>query len=225
MNIPEKIQQQADSYLTKYKYLTQSYVKKCMELKRSGAPLSEVIPQPSQSWPLYPWWNLFLIGPIQYPDLLNAESLLPSKVINFGNSIYMICIIWRNPAPIDWSPGSPSACQIMSNRNYRINFHTINIINMVKGPDPNSITGMFPNATNFIEAYCVEIRDIPKPQQGKPDLYNLYATIDISDIVHSMRGFTTWILDPDNEPIWLYFPDKLINSYYEQPAQFILYMP
>ena len=97
MDIPGKIQQQADSYLIHYKELTEDYVKKCMGLKRRG-PLSEITPQTIKSWPLYPWWNLFLIGPIQYPDLLNAESLLPSKVINFGNSIYMICIIWRNPA-------------------------------------------------------------------------------------------------------------------------------
>ena len=166
--IPELIKNLADDYVETFKVRSEAYVKKSMELKTrgpEGLELAEPITGPILPWwPLYPWWNLFLIGPIQIPGPPHIGPFRPSKIITHGNPAYMIALVWRNPAPVNWLPG-PSACQLMNGRKFQINFELVNLTHVTGGIDLKPISDTFTNAPQCIQVFIAPITNLPEPGQ------------------------------------------------------------
>lgn len=222
--VPDEIKQEMDKYEKALVERTEAYVKKAMQASKKGPGPEYAGPVSGPSWLPYPWWNLFLIGPIQVVGTPPGGPFLPSKVINVENEAWMIAGLWRNPGPINWVPGTPSACQTMNGRDYQINFEVVNLTSVLQGPDLASISGTFPNAPRCLQLFAVPIRNYPTPAEGKPDLYHLYGTVDIVGTAEQpMAGSASWILDPDTEPAWLFFPTRGPHWHYEEPAQFLVY--
>jgi len=222
-DIPNEIQSLADAYSAKIKDLTNSYMENCLQLHKDGPPSPELAEPTTLSWPLYPWWNIFLIGPIQYVGPPHVGPFMPSKIISHKNRAFMVACVWRNPGPIGWSLGSPSACQVMNGRKFQINFEVVDLTNVSGGPDLEKVEDTFHNAPDCLQCYVREIKNFPEPDQGRPNLYNLYATIDITEAEQPMAGFATWVLDLDSEPHWMWFPRVRPEWQYDQPAQFMVY--
>lgn len=226
-HLPQELQAYADNLLADMKRKTQAYVKKAMQLHKQGPPPAELSPEIAQPitgrWPFYPWWNIFLVGPIQVLGPAHAGPFRPSKIISYENDAYMLAFVWRNPVGVNWDSTAPSACQLLNGRKFQINFEVVNLTSVSEGPDLEKIEDAFPNAPDCIQLYARKIENFPKPDQGKPHLYNLYATIDITEAEQPMAGFATWIYDPDIEPRWWFFPTVYPQYQYDQPAQFMVF--
>ena len=223
-DIPKEINGQMNAYAALYKDRTEAYVKKALELAKQGPGPEYAGPVSGPSWLPYPWWNLLLIGPIQIVGAPPGGPFMPSKVMNPAEPAWMISGLWRNPAPINWVAGTPSACQVMNGRQFQINFEVVNLTSVIQGPDLAPIAGTFPNAPNCTQWNAIPIVNLPVPAQGKPDLYNLYGTVDIVGTADQpFAGAASWILDPDTEPQFLLLPGRGPHWHYDVPAQFICY--
>ena len=224
VRIPQEIEQQKEAYAQMFKDRTEAYVKKALELARTGPGPEYAGLTSGPTWLPYPWWNLLMIGPIQISGAPPGGPFAPSKVLTPDNPAWMIVGLWRNPAPINWTAGTPSACQVMNGRDYQINFELVNLTSVTDGPDLTPITGTLPNAPECTQWFIVGIENLPRPAQGKPDLYNIYGTVDIigsSD--QPMAGAASWILDVDTEPAWMLMPGVGPHWHYDAPAQFLCY--
>lgn len=224
-DIPEEIQKYADTLAEKFKTRSKIYVKNAKELKREGPKeifVSEEAPVNDTSWwPPYPWWNIFLVGPIQWVKE-DPESLKPAKILVYGKDIYFIVFVWRNSAGIKWT-GGPSAQRLMSGQPFRINFEIINLTKVQQGSEPEpAISDTF---SDFLQWYVVKLPVQTQPSRERPDLYHLYATIDLSgQQEQQMSGFSTWLFEPEIEPVWWMLPSQTPKLQMDVPAQFMIYM-
>jgi hypothetical protein len=223
IKIPNEIENLKNSYEAMFKDRTEAYVKKCIELRKEG-PGPEFAQPIGPVFPPYPWWNIFLIGPIQItPGGPIFGPFLPSKVIDPNNPAWFIVGLWRNPGPIDWVAGNVAACVVMNPLNYQINFELVNLTTVTDGPDLPPINGNFANAPICFEFFIIPMIGLPAPQEGKPDLYNLYATVDIVGQAMPMAGAASWIFDPDTEPGWMFFPPQWPQWRHGRPVEFLVY--
>lgn len=221
--IPAEIKKQMEAYAGVFKDRTDAYVKKGLELAKQGPGPEFAQPVSGFPWLPYPWWDLLLIGPIQLVGAPPGGPFRPSKVITPGNPAWMIAGLWRNPAPINWVLGTPSACQTLNGREFQINFEVVNLTSVSQGPDLAPINDTFANAPNCTQWFAVELENLPTPAQAKPDLYNLYGTVDIIGADQPFAGAASWILDPDIEPAWMLRPGVGWHWHYDVPAQFLCY--
>jgi hypothetical protein len=237
---------------------TQQYTRHAMELARtlrlSGGDgteepeLAEPIALPP-GLPPYPWWNVLLAGPFQ-PGIAPAPSLppgpyLPHKIIAFNEPSFMIAAAWRNPAGIDWNGTNPSASVVMGAFNLSISFETVNLTSVTNGPDFGPFT-FAPLGPGVVNRWILPFppNTFPAPLQGRPNLYEMNMTADVSGPIAGLpfAGFATWVYDPDREPpIWpppLPFPlpppwppippqpwfwSSLPHWQFERPARFMVY--
>jgi hypothetical protein len=218
--LPQELQQQLEEYQNLFKNRTDAYVKKAMELNKKG-PSASRIPEPITGWPPYPWINIFIAGPFQVIGYTSPGHFKPSKIIAHGEKAHIFAFVWRNPGPINWIPGTPSACNVLNGRKFQVNFEVVNLTSVMEGPDVKPIRDDFRH--ECIQMYCQEMGPFPEPREGKPDLYELYSTIDVIGHEQPIAGFTTWIFDPDYDPHWLFFPDVGPHWQYERPMQFMVY--
>lgn len=202
---------------------TNQYVNNAIEKSKKGPSAVELeIAAPiGPVFPLYPWWNLLVVGPFQGLGLPPAGPFLPNKVIQAAPT-FIWTILWRNPAPIDWVFGNPSAAQVMNGRNYSLWAEMINLTNVTNGPDIN-IAGTFA-VGGFMDAQLLVFTP-PTPPQGKPDLYELNVTVDVTAGAQPMAGFASWVLDLDTEPAFLNRPLMGPQWQYERPVRFMVYRP
>jgi len=220
--LPQELQQQFEEYQDMFKRRTDAYVKKAMELNKKG-PSASRIGEPISGWPPYPWINILVAGPFQTVGAPPSGPFKPSKIIAYRDPAYIFTFVWRNPAPINWIPGTPSACQVLNGRKFQVNFEVVNLTYVTQGPDLREIQDTFSNAPQCIQMYWRRMGPFPEPQQGKPDLYDLHTTIDVIEHEQPVAGFATWIFDPDYDPHWLFFPDVGPHWQYERPMQYMVY--
>ena len=207
-----------DAFVASLKDRTEQYVKRAMEKAKTGPSSVELeIGGPiGQVYPLYPWWNLLIVGPFQ---TTGGVQLLPRKILRPGTSLIW-ALLWRNPAPIDWVAGNPSAAEIMNGRDFSLWAEMINLTNVTDGPDIQ-IVGSF-SVGNYLDAYALYFNP-PTPVQGKPDLYEVNVTLDITEDSQPMAGFATWVFDLDTEPGFLGLPTVPAHWHYEKPMRFLVY--
>lgn len=221
----------ADAWAAKIKKQTNLYVQRALSLAR-GEGLEEAEPWTTTS-PAYPWWNILLAGPFQPGAPAAGGPYLPHKIFRANEPAFMIGGIWMNPAPINWGPPGPSAADMMGALNLRINLETINLSNVANGPDPAPVV-MAPiglaAGPSFFKPFVVSIGSgfFPAPPDGKPNLYELNCTADVTGPVPGLpfAGFSTWVLDPDFEPP--IFPPSLMPGVppmwqHDIPARFMVY--
>ncbi|MDJ0693010.1 hypothetical protein [Mastigocoleus sp. MO_188.B34] len=202
---------------------TDEYTKRAMAMARGeGLEIAEPI---SIGGPVpYPWFNVILAGPFQ--PLLPGGPFLPQKVIRAGEPAFMIGIVWRNPVGVNWDPTAPQANVLMAAYNLRVWLETCNVTTCGNGPDFGPIN-FAPLGGGFLNGFIQPI-NFPVPQQGRPNLYEMNLTADVSGPVGGLpfAGYATWVFNPDLEPA--IFPPFIRPGVpphwdYDKPARFLVY--
>lgn len=149
----------------------------------------------------YVWWNLLLAGPFQ--PLAAGGPFLPHKIIRAGEPAFMLAVMWRNPNGIDDNPLNPSAATVMAPLQYTLWCQTVNLTQVANGPDLGPINAAFgAGIFGFLNLHILPINfpPFPTPPEGTPNLYEMNLTVDITTPGQPYAGYSTWVLDPDNEP-------------------------
>jgi hypothetical protein len=223
-----------EAWTAKMKKLTDEYTRQATALARGeglelAGPITLTAPLP------YPWWNILLAGPYQ-PAPLPGGPYLAHKIFQPNEPALMVGAIWLNPAPINWWPPGPSAADVMGAFDLTINFEAMNLSLVNAGAAVPAIT-MSPIGNQFgpswFKPFWMSIGSghFPAPPQGRPHLYELNVTADVSGPVpQAFAGFCTWVFDPDMEPaIWPPFipdvsrPMAFAHWQFERPARFMVY--
>ena len=115
---------------------------------------------------------------------------------------------------------------VMSAFNLNIWLETINLTNVVDGPDFGPIV-FAPLGGGFLNLFFVPIA-FPAPPQGKPHLYEMNLLADVAGPVPGLpfAGYSTWVFDPDFEPpIFPPFirPGVAPHWDYDKAARFMVY--
>jgi hypothetical protein len=171
----------------------------------------------------YPWWNILVLGPFQAVAPLGPFR--PSKIIRSGEAAFMIVVLWRNPLPLPGGP-NPSAAQIMASYEWEVHGETINLSDVVNGPDLTPVTGTF--GAGFVDAFIMPIppATFPTPVEGRPLLYELNFVMDIKGVgpgLPPFAGYATWVFDPDTEPPFLFVPQAPAGLQHDIPVRFLVY--
>lgn len=225
----------ADAWTAKVKKQTGLYVQSAQTIAQAiarGEKLESAGPV-TLTTPAYPWWNILLAGPFQPTAPTAGGPYLPHKIFRATEPAFMLGGVWMNPAPINWAPAGPSAADMMGALNLQINFETINLSTVTNVPGPGPVT-MAPiglaGGPPFFKPFVVSIGSgfFPAPPDGKPNLYELICTADVTGPVPGLpfAGYSTWVLDPDFEPP--IFPPALMPGVpptwqYDIPARFMIY--
>lgn len=214
---------QLEAYARTLEERTSAYVQKAMDLARKGpSGVSTELAEPiGPIFPQYPWWNLFVVGPFQPLGLPAGGPFLPHKIVQ-PSFMFIWCVIWRNPAPIDWVFGNPSAAQIMNGREYTLVAQMMNLSNVTNGPD--IVLNSSFSVGGIIDAHLL-VYYPPTPPQGRPDLYECNITVDTTEDAQPMAAFGTWLYDIDSEPGFLFYPTVYPQYHHERPMRFLVYRP
>jgi hypothetical protein len=194
---PDEVEKHAqaigESWVGVLNQRTKMYAKRKREMARE-AGLEAAEPAAAG----YVWWNLLLGGPFQPVAGAAAGPFLPHKIIRAGEPAFMLAVLWRNPDPIDGG-GGPSASTVMIPYNYNIWFETINLTTVTNGPDFGPINANFgAGIFGYLNWHVIPIA-FPAPPEGRPNLYEMNMTVDITQAGLPFAGFSTWVLDPDAE--------------------------
>jgi hypothetical protein len=222
-----------DAWVAQLKEQTRQYTRKAMALAaiRPQAMITGGETPEAAIWSgnaPYPWFDLYCAGPFQWAP---EEAYLPHKVIQVNDWAYMLGTLWRNPAPINYIAGNPSAADLLSALNFSVWFECMNLTTVADGPDfrpspplPTPIGGGFVNG--FVA--LIPPGTFPTPPEGKPHLYEINLTVDATGpgpvpAALPFSGFATWIWDPDLEPAFSLRPERLPHWHYDVPARFLVH--
>lgn len=204
----EEIERQAKAIMASYEKKlvasTAKYQQQLAELTAKAQGASEATDPVSSFFGItYQWWNLLMLGPFQAVAALGPFR--PSKIIRAGEPAFMIAALWRNPLPLPGGP-NPSAAQIMSPFNYRIRGEVMNLSTVTDGIDYTPVTGTF--GGGFVNLHVLPV-PVPSsaPAEGQPVLVEANFTVDILGVgvgLPPFAGYATWLLDPDNEPPFVF---------------------
>lgn len=165
----------------------------------------------------YKWWDVFVVGPIQN---ISHPPFLPHKIISGGEYAFFFVFVVKNPLPTPG--GGPSALTLLQCRKFQLNAELMNLTNVTNGPDIQ-INSEFNG--RVVQPYLMVFR-APYPKDGKPDLYEINVTADVTDCPQPFAAFATRILDIDRDPDGLPFPldaRKGPHVHDEQPMRFLVY--
>jgi len=225
MYAPEEMEEHAqvmiDAWRARLAEQNKIYARRVRELSREQPEIAE----PISLFGLYAWWNLLLAGPFQI--LQPNGPFLPHKIIKHGEPAFFLAALWRNPLGINFDPTSPSAATVMTKWTFSLILQTINLTSVTDGPD---LPPGWPLVSTFspgnIDILFIPIAGLPAPRQGKPDLYEANMTVDIVAPFGAIpfAGYSTWVLDPDNEPPFLFVPPQGPRLQHDIPARFMVYV-
>jgi len=218
---------------------TQAYQKQLIEVTRKLAARTAAASGTEAAEPVssffgipYAWWNLLLAGPFQ--AVAPGGPFRPSKIVRIGEPGFMLAALWRNPAPLPGGP-NPSAAQIMAPFRYTVRLETMNLSSVSNGPDfaPVVNAAFGPGFTNI---HVLPLPAFAPPQEGRPTLYEANAVVDVLGVgpgLPPFAGFSTWVLDPDNEPPFffpfipgvgpVFIPGVGPRLQHDTPARFLVY--
>lgn len=221
--IPEGLKTIVSNYKAKLQSASKLYEKQLAEVTaRRQAATEAAEPDTSFFGITYPWWNLLMLGPFQ--AAAPGGPFQPSKIMIHGERAFMIAALWRNPVPLPGGP-NPSAAQIMSPFNYRLRGEMINLSAVSDGPDFSVVNSTF--GGGFINIHVMDVPNVPPPADGRPTLYEANFTVDILGVgtgLPPFAGYSTWLLDPDNEPPFLLVPGQGPRLQHDIPARFLVYV-
>jgi hypothetical protein len=174
--------------------------------------------------PPYPWWNLVMAGPLQPLGPGASGPFAPHKIIRAGEPAFMLGAIWRNPAPINWTPAGPSAEMMMAALTMSVQFQTFNLTTGVVGPTFTPATIPSPLGFGPVIPFGVSL-SFPAPSDGQPQLYEINLVADVSGPVAGMpfAGYSTWHFDFDVEPPFLSLPAVPASLLHDIPARILVY--
>ena len=193
-------------------------VKKALAIKEQGQQISTELGEPF-SGAAYKWWDIFLVGPIQN---ITVPPFLPHKIIADNELAFFIAFVVKNPLP---TPGpGPSANILMNGRRFNLRAHFCNLSTCSAGPNI-LIRSRF--NTSPVQPFLLVFRP-PAAQDGRPDLYEINLTADVTEFQQPMAAFATRMFDIDSDPDGLpFFLDaaKGPHVHDEQPLRFLVYRP
>jgi hypothetical protein len=204
----EEIEQQAQAIMASYEKKlvasTAKYQQQLAELTAKVQGAGEATdPVTSHFGITYQWWNLLMLGPFQ--QVAPLGPFRPSKIIRAGEPAFMIAALWRNPLPLPGGP-NPSAAQIMAPFRYRIRGEVVNLSTVQDGIDYAPVTNTF--GGGFINLHVMNVpAPSSVPAEGQPVLVEANFTVDILGAglgLPPFAGYATWLLDPDNEPPFVF---------------------
>jgi hypothetical protein len=171
------------------------------------------------SSPRYRWFDMLMVGPFSFPFLPSPNKIIPS-----GTPSFMICVLWRNPAPIGWIPG-PSAANVMAGYTVQVRLETINLSAVTNGPDFVPPPIVF-NPVSNLDFYVVPLT-FPVPAEGNPQLYEINMTADVigPGPGHAFAGYSTWVLNTDDDLPFLFLPYVPAGPQHDVPARVLVYTP
>jgi hypothetical protein len=220
-----------DAWVAKLKEQTRVYTRATMaQVARASEPVAAGgeeaelagITSTAPFLPPYAWFDLFCAGPFQFAP---GAAFLPHKVIRAGEPSFMLGVLWRNPAPINFIVGNPSAADMMAALNFSVWFETVNLTSVTDGPDFGPFV-FSPIGGGFINAFFAPLT-FAAPPSGKPNLYEVNMTVDVTGpgIVPAtlpFSGFATWQFDPDFQPPTL-VPGTIPSFKQDIPARFLVH--
>lgn len=201
---------------------TEKYVKKSLEIftrrleNRESHPhdLAELAPLQ------YPWWLVFVTGPFQRQENSFPEHCLPQKSIQSGWAFFW-CFLWRNPAPVDWLSGFPSAAELMKGKSYHLCVETLNFSQVSKGPEIE-LNSTF-STDNCLEAKLLAFNFLP-PAQRRREIYHMSVTIEMTEAELPLIAFASSINDLSSEPVFLFEPENSTRPLFQEtPLNFLVY--
>lgn len=215
----ERYESILDAYAKKVQDRIELNVKKAIALAKQGPQAGIELAEPiNVGPPLYKWWDVFVVGPIQN---ITLPPFLPHKIIADNERAFFLAFVVKNPLPMF---GGPSALTVMNGRRFNLNAHFCNLTTCSAGPRIR-IRSRF--NTSVVQPFLL-VFNPPTAQQGRPDLYEVNITVDVTEFQQPMAGFATRILDIDTDPDGLPFPldaAKGPHVHDEQPMRFLVYRP
>ncbi|MGH7492582.1 MAG: hypothetical protein ACREOO_09315 [bacterium] len=193
-----------------------------LNMKNSGAVIAQELGhQPKLgeplSGPFYKWWDVFVVGPFQN---ITRPPFLPQKVVAAGEPAFFLVFVVKNPLP---TPGSgPSALMLMNGRPFNLRAEMVNLSDVSDGPDIVLCSAF---NTDMVQAFLL-VFAAPVPPQGKPDMYEVNVTVDVTDaFLQPTAAFATRLLDIDNDPGFPVGCSSGTRTCVEQPMRFLCYKP
>jgi hypothetical protein len=205
----------------RYESILETYAGKLKErieqnLKKSGGASAHTGSAEPFSGASYKWWDVFVTGPFQN---IAAPPFLPHKIVAAGEAAFFLAFVVKNPRP---TPGpGPSALMLMNGRPFNLRAEMMNLSNVTDGPD---IVVASAFNTEVVQAFLL-LFAAPAPPQGKPDLYEVNVTVDVTDaFLQPMAAFATRLRDADCDPG---FPNDCAGTHgcVEPSVRFLCYKP
>lgn len=214
LELLERYEAILDAYTARLEKRIEMNAQKAIELRKHGAQAGLELGEP-YSGPIYKWQDLFVVGPIQN---ITMPPFLPHKIIAAGEPAFFFAFVVKNPLP---TPGNgPSALTVMNGRPFNLNAEIVNLTRLGNGPDIK-ITSAFNR--DVVQAFLLAIK-ARMPQQGKPDLYEINVTLDVTDgFLQPIASFATSIMDIDCDPGFPIGPAYGSHLHVEQPLRFLVY--
>jgi hypothetical protein len=217
--ITDNLTRQADRF-------TAYAVERARSARNGEAGLADPIVPGVFGAPPYPYWDMLMYGPFQPLGAGAAGPFLPNKVIKAGEPAFLIGVLWRNPAPVNWIAPGPSAAILTASMNFQVRFETINLTTVTNGPDLGPFT-FAPIGLSPVTAFIVPLTPITSiaPADGSPNLYEINMVADVVGPVAGLpfAGYSTWVFDPDFEPPFLFLPPVAPALQHDIPARLLIY--
>jgi hypothetical protein len=150
----------------------------------------------------YQFFDLIAVGPFQP---IGAGPFRPNRILRTGEPAFLIAAIWRNPLPLGFQAGNPSAAEVMAGQQYMVRGQTVNINDVANGPDLGPATGTF--GAGFLDFHVLYIPSVPAPPDGSPKLLDITLTIDVRSVASGLppfAGYASVWLQLDTEPPFVF---------------------
>jgi hypothetical protein len=150
----------------------------------------------------YQFFDLIAVGPFQP---IGSGPFRPNRIIRAGEPAFLIAAVWRNPTPLGFTPGNPSAADVMAGQSFTILGQTVNVSNVTAGPNLGPVTGTF--GAGFTNFFVLPIPSVPPPGDGSPRLLDITLTIDVRSVAQGLppfAGYASQWLQLDTEPPFVF---------------------
>jgi hypothetical protein len=150
----------------------------------------------------YQFFDLIAVGPFQF---VGSGPFRPNRIIRAGELAFLVAAVWRNPTPLGFTPGNPSAADVMAGQSFVIRGQTVNVNDVVNGPDLGPVNGTF--GAGFTDFFFLLIPSVPAPPDGSPRLLDITLTIDVRSVASGLppfAGYASQWLQLDQEPPFVF---------------------
>jgi hypothetical protein len=150
----------------------------------------------------YQFFDLIAVGPFQP---IGTGPFRPNRIVRAGEPAFLLAAVWRNPVPLGFTPGNPSAAEVMAGQRFTIRGQTVNVNDVADGPDLGPATGQF--GGGFVDFRVFSIPSLPAPEDGSPRLLDITLTIDVNSVESGLppfAGYASLWLQLDTEPPFVF---------------------
>lgn len=150
----------------------------------------------------YEFFDLIAVGPFQP---VGSGPFRPNRIIRAGEQAFVIAAVWRNPAPLGFTPGNPSAAEVMAGQSFTIRGQTVDVNNVTNGPDLGPVSGTF--GAGFVSFFVLPIPTLSVPPDGAPRLLDITLTIDVRSVALGLppfAGYASQWLQLDQAPPFVF---------------------